>query len=197
MDKQEFLQRYWNYYLTLEEDFEKTNRFVELNKDNYNTYSVEFSKQLQSICSEIDVLCKSICNFYNELPTKKEDQNMYKYTQIIIKNIPDIKESEINLKRINIALKPFECWPHKPEWWDSYNQVKHHRHEQFNQANLKNVLNALGGLFILETYLLDVICKKDNEENDIPPKQSDLFNLKNHETNAISMSDIIAVSCGK
>lgn len=35
-----------------------------------------------------------------------------------------------------------------PEWWASYNNVKHHRLDSYAEANLGNVLRALSGLFV-------------------------------------------------
>lgn len=40
-----------------------------------------------------------------------------------------------------------------PEWWVSYNNVKHHRLDSYAEANLGNVLQALSGLFVLLSCL--------------------------------------------
>lgn len=179
MNKTDFLRIHWNYYLMLEEDFRKTIRFVELDPVNFNTFSVEFSKQLQSICSEFDVLCKSVCKFYNK---KSKAKKITHYADIILKKLPDIIESEVSITGVhNITLKPFANWkldPYEsPIWWNDYNQVKHNRYNQFSKANLENVLNALAALYTLELNLLKLICTRDEDTHDIPHKASDLFEL--------------------
>ncbi|WP_027216012.1 hypothetical protein [Butyrivibrio fibrisolvens] len=53
-----YIRDYWNYYLKLEEEFIATEKYVEFHKDNYKTYSLEFLKLFQAVCSEIDVVGK-------------------------------------------------------------------------------------------------------------------------------------------
>lgn len=55
-----FRKLYWNYFLELEHEFAETSRYVSFEKSNSNTYSREFLKLLQAICSEIDVVGKEI-----------------------------------------------------------------------------------------------------------------------------------------
>lgn len=193
MNKDEFQKKYWRYYLMLEEDFNKTIKFVEVDTQNFETYSVEYTKQYQSICSEIDVICKSICNFINP---SQEANNIKDYANIIISNsniterIVKIEENEV------IELNPFKEWntdPNykSPEWWTGYNKVKHNRINNYKVAKLKNVLNALCGLFILEMYFIEIICKKENSSKDdheelvpnVPDEQSKIFKFINWKSN--------------
>ena len=51
-----FVKSYWNYYLELEEQFISTKKFVEFDVSNSTTYSVEYLKLFQAVCSEIDVV---------------------------------------------------------------------------------------------------------------------------------------------
>ncbi|HIR97854.1 MAG TPA: hypothetical protein IAD39_08295, partial [Candidatus Merdisoma faecalis] len=62
-----------------------------------------------------------------------------------------------------------------------YNDVKHHRAEQYKEANLKNVLNALAGLYILENYLVKYIGDMANDI-DVPNDISHLFEMVDWET---------------
>lgn len=192
MDKREFLKKHWNYYLMLEEDFRKTIRFVELDTLNFNTFSVEFSKQLQSICSEFDVICKSICQFYN---TQSNARNIKDYAEVILSELPDITYSKVSIIGIDgLTLTALESWTlesyKSPNWWTEYNDVKHNRFQNFNKANLENVLNALAALYTLELNLLKLICDRDNETHDIPYKESDLFKLNGWTTNTNSASSM-------
>jgi hypothetical protein len=42
--------------------------------------------------------------------------------------------------------------PTNPDWWRSYNRVKHQRHSHFHEANLQNTINAVGALLIATVY---------------------------------------------
>ena len=61
MTRNEFEDDYCKYYFALEEDFEKTLRYVEVHADNFDTYSFEYLRQIQVICAEFDSLSKEIC----------------------------------------------------------------------------------------------------------------------------------------
>lgn len=58
MEREAFLQNYWNYYLVLENRFINAVNYVALNSDNYNTYSFEFVNLILLIGSELDVTMK-------------------------------------------------------------------------------------------------------------------------------------------
>ena len=53
--------RYWQHFLALEADFAATSRYVEFAQQNFATFSIEYAKLLLAIGSEVDVLCKIIC----------------------------------------------------------------------------------------------------------------------------------------
>ena len=61
ISRDEFLRRYWDYYLLLEKDFLDTERYLSIDAVNFNAFSNEYIKQYQTICSEIDVIAKSFC----------------------------------------------------------------------------------------------------------------------------------------
>ena len=54
-------QLHWNYFLALEADVCKLSRYIELQKDNYETYSIELVRILFAACSEIEVVMKLLC----------------------------------------------------------------------------------------------------------------------------------------
>jgi len=39
-----------------------------------------------------------------------------------------------------------------PNWWRSYNNVKHQRNNHFHEANLKNTIHAVGALLLTVIY---------------------------------------------
>lgn len=60
MTIESFTKRYWTYYLDLEKSVISTERYVEHDKGNQSTFSIEYLKLIQVICSEIDVIAKTI-----------------------------------------------------------------------------------------------------------------------------------------
>ena len=51
-------QEYFNYYLELERDFFLTEPYVTIDVDNFSSFSIQYNRMYQSICSEIDSLQK-------------------------------------------------------------------------------------------------------------------------------------------
>lgn len=194
MNREEFCRLHWSYYLVLERDFLDTERYISFDLgDNYtynqqvvtdfansNVFSNEFIKQYQTICSEIDVILKSICK---ELGNS--DSNcMPAYTEIILKKWNMLPNQKVRMNAIK--LQPFQNWKSKPnynspDWWIPYNNVKHERLANFRSANLKNVVNALAGLYILELYLIKFIGDRDKDV-DVPDSVSKLFEMVDFET---------------
>lgn len=188
MEREEFLSKYWNYYLMLEDDFYKTTRFVELDPRNYNTYSVEYAKQYQSICAELDGLCKTICTYYNQ----SSCNNIKQYAKIILKKYTNISSKKIKVLKNSIELQPFKEWRIDPEykspsWWSEYNKVKHNRIDNFEKANLLNVINALSGLFLLNMYYAKEFGTKDIP--DVPDEPSKLFLIEDWKTKCTSVGN--------
>lgn len=189
--------------MLLEEDFLTTRRYITfdlgdnaiysgddvLNPQNSKCYSIEYIKQYQAICSEVDVLMKSICNEFGY-----SADNMKMYTKKILEKWPNIINQRIAIDD-RVELKPFINWKsgedyQSPDWWKPYNDVKHQRLDNFQSANLKNVINALGGLYILENYFVKILAdkenegKSDNEEyiKDVPNDCSKIFCMKDWNT---------------
>lgn len=203
MNREEFCRAHWDYYMLLEEDFLSTRRYITFdlgdnaiyseqevsNPQNSRCYSIEYIKQYQAICSEVDVLMKSICN---ELGHSVDKMNMY--TEVILEKWPNIVNQRIVIDD-RVELIPFTNWKsgedyQSPDWWTPYNKVKHQRLDNFQSANLKNVINALGGLYILGNYFVKYLAdkenqgKSDNEEyiKDVPNDCSKIFCMKNWNT---------------
>lgn len=63
--------RYWQHFLALEADFAGTSRFVEFAQQNFATFSIEYAKLLLAIGSEVDVLCKIVCERIDSSKARK------------------------------------------------------------------------------------------------------------------------------
>lgn len=67
---------HWNYFLAIEQDFEKISRYVEFTESNNETFSIEFSRIIMAASQEVDVIMKSICEFLGH--TGANNINEYK-----------------------------------------------------------------------------------------------------------------------
>lgn len=75
-----FVRNYWEYYRELEKEFLITRKFIEFSPDNYSSYSVEYLKLYQAVCSEIDVVGKVLAKVANTAFKHEDKQNnIYKW----------------------------------------------------------------------------------------------------------------------
>lgn len=213
----EFDEKYWNYYLTLESDLIKTQRYVSIDEDNYSTFSVEYAKQYQTICSEIDVICKDYCKF---LDSDTKVKNIMGYASVILEHKPDLISSTVKVKTAaSVSLMPWREWKtdktapfdgssvenNSPSWWIYYNKVKHNRtgsdsenKQFFKYANQTNTLNSLAGLFVLVMYFYKDLALSENQDNvTIPNRQSNLFEIKDWEKQFIFFNEVLAMNIEK
>lgn len=181
MNRNKFLITYWRYYETLEKDFIDTIRYVSLDESNYSTYSIEYARLLQTICSEVDVLMKEYCHILS--PEKKEIkvENINDYARVILEKDKNFSNNSIYLKKYahNLKLVPFANWEAEksPEWWKCYNNVKHRRNHKMKDANQKNVLYSLAGLYLLEIKVAIQIRMSDSTLQEWEPPTDELSSL--------------------
>ena len=142
---------HWDYFLAIDRDLDVLSRYIDFVDANMAVYSTELTKLYLSVCSEIDVVARQL--------TKKIDQtaktrSIDDYRRRISPRYPYFLRFPVAVRRYGSSLVPWESWSadKNPSWWQSYNKVKHHRHQFFHEANLRNVLNAACGLFVLVFY---------------------------------------------
>ena len=146
---------HWNYFLALEEDFKNTLRYIELDKQNFKTYSIEYTKIILSSCSEIEIILKEISE--HVFGTKNGKDIIGYYKTIITKG--HSKKYLIDIVGVfqnpDLKLKPWHRWTSKirPKWWSNYQNVKHNRHKYYTEANLKNCLYSLSALLLLNVFI--------------------------------------------
>lgn len=194
MNRKDFINNYWQYYLLLEAKFINSLTYVDLNENNYLAYSNEFAYELISIGSELDVFMKVVSDY-----SQDDRKNINDYAKVILTKFPTLISQEVLINYKDLKIKPFENWSISAPsqslfWWDNYNSVKHGRFFNFNKATLKSVLYSLASLFVLEMYNLRHIANVNQGEPDIPDnnQQSKLFTLLNWKPKAISMNNIMA-----
>ncbi|MGO9177057.1 MAG: hypothetical protein ACLPT6_04690 [Desulfobaccales bacterium] len=145
---------HWNYFLAIEDDLERLSRFVEIDRKNFESFSIEISRILLAASAEVDVVCKQICKKLNPHSTA---DIINAYRDEICANYPAIPNFEVVLPRYSLSILPWEKWKNSkgdpPDWWTAYNKLKHHRHTEYHRANLENALNSVAGLFVMVLYL--------------------------------------------
>lgn len=160
MEINEFIEVYWNYYCQVESDFFALESFCAIDKLNDHSYSIKYLQLIQSICGEIDTICKRLCSCLDEsLDINTCGINDYK--NILMTYYPQIAKEKVIINRsLYREIKPWQSWEHKntPHWWSAYNKVKHHRDEIWNgkeaykHANQKTTIEALSALYIVIQY---------------------------------------------
>ena len=199
VSRDEFLQRYWDYYLILEKDFLETERYLTIDELNFNAFSNEYIKQYQTICSEIDVIAKSFCK---ELDSTFAGSKIDSYCKVILDNNTDFANGIVNVRNRNIKIIPWQNWACSvtqrddgttkisainPDWWKKYNKIKHNRTTinsetqlpYYKLANQKNTLYALAALFQLELYYYRTLHRLHFASEPDMPSQSKMFEMYN------------------
>ncbi|MDL5366087.1 hypothetical protein QSH18_10765 [Xanthomonas sp. NCPPB 2654] len=143
---------HWNYFLAIEEDFLRISRYVHFNTANNKAYSIEFARIILAAGSEVDVVAKALTNQI----TGKDTENIAEHRKAILPAYPEIPEHTVSMDRSGMTVTPWENWGagKSPDWWSSYNTVKHNRGRHFQEANLENTFRSVAGLFILLIYHL-------------------------------------------
>ena len=163
-DLKQFIKSYWEYFLELEEQLLETKRYVDFDQTNERTYSIEYLKLYQAVCSEIDVVAKEIASDLNANFKVDSGTNITKWGYELQQQFPTIKFEKVLFNEV-CCVTPFENWEYEwaiskdgkrylrlvegmsnPEWWTSYNKVKHQRiglvtgTKYFQLANQKNLI---------------------------------------------------------
>lgn len=143
------MYKYWDYYLTIENDLIETSRYVEFVNTNYLCYSIEFARIIMTAGAELDMVFKQLCV---KIDPSSKAENINTYYDIIIPKFPNIINVQRYLRGYGLLLKPFDGWiqGNNPCWWThGYNKIKHERNTYFNKATLENAINIVAGLSIV------------------------------------------------
>ncbi len=190
MTRQEFLKDYWQYYLMLEKQFANTLQYVDLDTNNFSTFSNQYANLLQAIGSELDSFFKVYCSYNPD-----DRKSISDYATFVLSDFPSVLTQEVEIINYDITIKPFDGWDatrakQSLPWWESFDKIKHSRTANKSDASLEKVLNALGGLFIIEMKYLQKIVAGLDTEPDIPNELSVLFELKDWAYNYIPAKQV-------
>ena len=172
---------HWQYFLSLVDDIDRLSRFVELAEDNFGAYSTECTRILLAAASEIDVVAKVLCE---KISPGSKPHSIVGYGEILLPRYPQLPAIEISVPRVGLAMIPWRSWTTstRPSWWQSYNAVKHERHNHAKDANLGNALHAVAGLCVLVSYLdYDLI------RTGLPTRRPFLFLDRKHDSGGVPL----------
>lgn len=145
---------HWDYFIGIEKDVLELSRYIEFDKSNLSSFSIEIARIFMASTQEIDVLLKQICQKNGDGSNNETD-----YRAFIPQKYPKITDIEVELIKYELAFTPFKDWKNgkTPSWWTANNKVKHQRHTHFNNASLKNLLNSVCGLMVMNLYYYEDI----------------------------------------
>lgn len=154
---------HWNYFLAIEKDLENLSRYIEFAEPNLKTYSIELTHILFSASSEVDVVMKQLCNL---IDSGQRVENIDDYRILMMTHSKDFSDEEIIIHRYGLTYKPWSNWNEglNPDWWRSYNHVKHERNTHYFESNLQNAINAVGALLLTVVYYYKYAFSKEEGE---------------------------------
>lgn len=176
----------------LEKHFIASLEYVELNQDNYASFSNFYALLIQAIDAELDNVFKEYCGF-----NTSERKSITNYARSILQTTPEIRNHVISIQEYDIEIQPFSSWTEDQpsqslEWWTAFTNLKHSRYSKMKQAKQENVLNILGALYLIEMLFLKRITDGTNEL-DVFDKSSNLFSLKGWTYKTIPLNQAFAV----
>mgnify|MGYP005848418217 CR=1 FL=1 len=139
---------HWNYFTAIEADVLRLSRFIELDKRNYRTYSIEIVRIYLSACSEVDVVSRQLVELVD---SNVRAENIRTYRDVLRPRFPVIERTKVRIPRHGLLLRPWSNWKkdETPRWWSDHQSVKHKRAQNYELANLQNMLNSVAGLLVI------------------------------------------------
>lgn len=194
-----FVKSYWNYFLELEEQLLNTQKYLAFDVYNKKAYSIEYLKLMQAVCSEIDVVAKSIASDF-EQGFKVDKANISNWGYALQQHLPGILTTEAVFHK-ELHIQPWKNWMYEehynkrgakryrltdgsktPSWWVDYNSIKHARTSidengevNYVKANQENIILCFAALFILEAEYIFLLLRGNEPECEI--EESKLFEL--------------------
>lgn len=191
---------HWNLYKNIERELISLSWVINVDDDQVKVYSMKIADLLVSTSVAIEALSKELFLKTNGQPMNPTSANPY-FDSDCIRHLNDlwqiekkellISSSSFYLSEGKRTITPLaDCSQKKHgEWKCAYQAVKHNRVVELRKGNLWNLINALGALFILNLYNMNVSIKMGND----PSIQrfgssfgSEIFSVKVHAFSGIS-----------
>ena len=110
---------------------------------------------------------------------------MVEYYNEISPRFSNITHEVVYVPRYDLDFQPLINWKEdrSPNWWRSYNKVKHERNNCYSKASLQNTLTALGALYVILFYYYAENFLKNNSRMQI----NDVFRELQPETTLLRL----------
>lgn len=190
----DFYEKYWKYYLSLEKEFFDLSYYVSIDlSTNGKTYSLAYLKLLLAIGSEFDVICKKICKLLDENIDEKAC-GIDDYKKIFIEGLDQLYQYNVIIMEINKEIsEPLKQMgtAYYPDFWNSYNQIKHHRTDNDNikKANQKTIIKALSSLYIVERIFAFINTTNLSSDSILPNE----FNFANFKSKRLYIKEFDSI----
>lgn len=159
----------YEQYEIIEQDFIDFIKIIQIDDhEHLKVHSPVLRDIIIRSCIQIEVFFKEwakfLCSYKNYIKLynlyHKKDKKSEKIKGVRNWNFRDyfiIKENFLMSRPIYVRpmekeISPFSSWETKleyPEWWNTYNAIKHDGLNSKKEANLENALNSLAALFTL------------------------------------------------
>ena len=134
---QKVIKNFWEYYRELEDEFLLTRRYVDFSDENFNTFSVEYLKLYQAVCSEIDVIGKAMAQTACSSFVPEDRKNNITKWWFCIQDEYFVAEgplTKINPSRdpVKVSLQNYKCYllgDYELQPWKNY------KTQQYTKAN--------------------------------------------------------------
>ncbi|HEY5041241.1 MAG TPA: hypothetical protein VIK53_04505 [Verrucomicrobiae bacterium] len=142
---------HWSFFIALEQDVETMTRYIEPVPQNYGAYSLEMCRILFAAASECEIVLKELAKLFR---FDSERFNIDRLREVITVNLPELASEKVFIRRYGLELDPWSNWRanQNPDWWQSYNSVKHQRLDNYDKGNLQNALNAVAALKVATVF---------------------------------------------
>src|ERR1035437_271699 len=158
---------HWQFFESVDDELHSLSRIIEFAPENFPTFSVHLTRLYLSVCSEIDVVAKLLCT---RIAPTEIPKSVNEYRSLITAKFSNFSQLRIEMPSHELDFQPWLSWSsgNNPQWWKSYNDVKHERSKYYRDANLGNVLESTAGLLVLLVY-----CYQPQLYGKNPPIQPD------------------------
>ena len=139
-------------FMAVENRFLIASRYVDIHRDNSNTFSYEFATILRDCGSIFGSLMDALLRGSNTV--NKAESNFGDYRGYLRKEIPDIHKRTVQVRPrfpsgVVVRFEGLQQRTGVPKWWDTYNRIKHSEYDEFRSGNLENCVTALSALALL------------------------------------------------
>ena len=151
------VQIHWDYFAFLEKDLITVSETLELCEENYDAFGPLITKIVLNAGSELDGALKSLARAISF--TLPEQPTMSDFRKMLLKHKQqEFATATVRFLHTDIIITPWNSLSNEestsaPNWWTSYNQVKHQRAQKYTLANLKTALSLIAALFTVIAYL--------------------------------------------